>query len=306
MTPENYYSGDTTALDATNEVVNKSSASEGTWKNVALGGSAGILLGSIATTLATSRTHGSSAAVSEETDDAATAESSAEEGTLNGADTATSNVPTATTQATFADETIAVAATVSDDMSFSSAFAAARHEVGTAGAFLWRGNVYSTFTREEWQAMSPQEKADYERHFSWGQHATAHHAEHATTTHYTAAVTPAEEPVTTPADDEVTVITTDEPEVQVLGVVHDTDSGMNFGGMMIDDQIVAFIDVDNDKTFDIVMSDLNHDGELQDNEVADISDRNITVDDLGGFINPDEEMYADQQTVADDLPLIEA
>lgn len=42
---------------------------------------------------------------------------------------------------------------VSDDMSFSQAFASARQEVGAGGIFHWRGQCYGTYYQNEWQSM---------------------------------------------------------------------------------------------------------------------------------------------------------
>lgn len=65
------------------------------------------------------------------------------------------------------DEHIPVATCVDDDMSFSQAFAAARAEVGPGGAFEWHGNLYNTFTAEEWNQLSAEERAEFESHFDW-------------------------------------------------------------------------------------------------------------------------------------------
>lgn len=54
-------------------------------------------------------------------------------------------------------------AAVSDDMSFGEAFATARQAVGGGGVFHWRGNVYNTFTKEEWDAMTPAERNAFAR-----------------------------------------------------------------------------------------------------------------------------------------------
>lgn len=43
---------------------------------------------------------------------------------------------------------------VSDDMSFSEAFAAARDQVGAGGLFEWHGQTYNTFYEDEWQDAS--------------------------------------------------------------------------------------------------------------------------------------------------------
>lgn len=50
---------------------------------------------------------------------------------------------------------------IDDSMSFSDAFAAARAEVGPGGVFQWHGGIYGTYTADEWNAMSAEEKADF-------------------------------------------------------------------------------------------------------------------------------------------------
>lgn len=44
-----------------------------------------------------------------------------------------------------------------DEMSFGDAFAAARENLGPGETFEWHGNVYSTYTAEEWNAAHPSE-----------------------------------------------------------------------------------------------------------------------------------------------------
>jgi len=50
---------------------------------------------------------------------------------------------------------------VSDSMSFSQAFAAARAEVGPGGVFAWHGGIYGTYYETEWDAMSDEQKLAY-------------------------------------------------------------------------------------------------------------------------------------------------
>lgn len=50
---------------------------------------------------------------------------------------------------------------VSDEMSFSEAFATAREEVGAGGVFSWKGNVYNTYTEDEWTNMSDADQDAY-------------------------------------------------------------------------------------------------------------------------------------------------
>lgn len=52
-------------------------------------------------------------------------------------------------------------AAVNDDMSFGEAFAAARAEVGPGGVFHWHGGIYNTYTADEWNAMSVDQKHDF-------------------------------------------------------------------------------------------------------------------------------------------------
>lgn len=54
-----------------------------------------------------------------------------------------------------------VATGVDDSMSFNEAFAAARHEVGPGGLFVWHGNTYGTYYGNEWNAMTPEEREQY-------------------------------------------------------------------------------------------------------------------------------------------------
>ena len=63
------------------------------------------------------------------------------------------------------DTTIEIleAHSVTDDMSFSEAFTAARNEVGPGGAFVWHGQVYGTYRGDdpEWQEMSAEARAEH-------------------------------------------------------------------------------------------------------------------------------------------------
>ena len=64
------------------------------------------------------------------------------------------------------DGEIPVADSVTDDMSFSEAFSAAREEVGPGGVFEWNGNVYNTYYAEEWENMSEEEREEFASHLN--------------------------------------------------------------------------------------------------------------------------------------------
>lgn len=109
------------------------------WKHVTLGGVSGILMGAgllyAGQALAATKTD-----VLEETADASTAEAQ---------------------QADSATESALPVAQIHNDMSFGEAFAAARAEVGPGGVFIWHGGIYNTYTADEWNAMTPQQKNDF-------------------------------------------------------------------------------------------------------------------------------------------------
>lgn len=54
-----------------------------------------------------------------------------------------------------------IAHNIQDSMSFAEAFSTARQEVGAGGAFVWRGNVYDTYYREEWDLLSALQREQY-------------------------------------------------------------------------------------------------------------------------------------------------
>lgn len=264
-----------------------------TWRKVGTGLGMGILLGST-TSFVTSSAFANDG---ENVNDGEDIQGEAAQGT--------------NTQATYqedhpwADTEIQVASNVNDDMSFSEAFAAARAEVGPGGAFEWHGNVYGTYTAEEWDNLSVEQREEYNEHFNWNNHTTSETTN--TTSNDNVEVVAAEDNnvagtshTTTESnvDVEVEVVDSD-PEVQIHGVVHDDETGANLGAMVVDDQEVVLIDVDGEGTFDYMASDLNHDGELTDNEIADISNEQLSVAQFEDQSFGNDTMYASTDGTTD-------
>ena len=118
---------------------NENKSENNAWKHVTLGGVSGILMGAgllyagqaVAATTQEADTN-------EESADAAPAEDG-----VSGA-----QLPVAQ---------------LHNDLSFAEAFAAARAEVGPGGVFLWHGGIYNTYTAEEWDAMTAEQKSDFAR-----------------------------------------------------------------------------------------------------------------------------------------------
>ena len=269
------YNNENTKTEETETSDNKDNAAKGEkpiWKKVAVGAGSGIFLGSAATLLSASAPLGH-----------AEGENAEEEGSE--------------THPEWTDGEVSVASSVSDDMSFSEAFTAARTEVGSGGVFEWHGNIYSTFTEDEWNGMTAEQIDEYGSHFSWhsdnSSTETASSTHSSTSSHSAHATDEVEVSEVTQAShtEEVAVVDVD-PEVEVLGVVHDEESGANIAGLAVDGQEVVLIDVNGDETFDVMGADVNGDQQLTQNEMVDISGQNITVNDLGGISNPDGSLYA--------------
>lgn len=269
------YNNENKKTEETETSDNKDNVAKGKksiWKKVAVGAGSGILLGSAATLLSASAPLGH-----------AEGENAEEEGSE--------------THPEWTDGEVSVASSVSDDMSFSEAFTAARTEVGSGGVFEWHGNIYSTFTEDEWNGMTAEQIDEYGSHFSWhsdnSSTETASSTHSSTSSHSAHATDEVEVSEVTQAShtEEVAVVDVD-PEVEVLGVVHDEESGANIAGLAVDGQEVVLIDVNGDETFDVMGADVNGDQQLTQNEMVDISGQNITVNDLGGISNPDGSLYA--------------
>lgn len=145
---------------------------------------------------------------------------------------------------------------VTDDMTFSEAFAAARAEVGPGGAFVWHGQVYGTYRADdpEWLAMSDEERAEHSHEILSHVHATPY--------------APVEN------DD------TDDVEVHILGVgdIETSDGSVaQIGVGLVNDHSAVFADTDGDDVVDTVMIDSNNNNHFEPSETYDAR---ITMDDL--------------------------
>ncbi|MEM7655232.1 MAG: hypothetical protein AAF399_03820 [Bacteroidota bacterium] len=58
-------------------------------------------------------------------------------------------------------QAISLSTIVHDGMNFDEAFGNAREELGAGGTFVWRGNIYGTYYKEEWENLSTVAKNDY-------------------------------------------------------------------------------------------------------------------------------------------------
>lgn len=254
-TVENNTENDATQLN--DEAVEEPVKSKKSWGRVAAGFGGGIVMGSLATILT------ASSKVPENIED------------NNGEEELQSEV-----EVPGLIGEIQVAQNVTDDMSFNEAFAAARAEVGGGGAFVWHGNVYNTYTADEWDAMTDEQRDAYIDNFQ--SQATG------IDTHVAQNVEPVDNGLnvidTVPADNYNDIAQATTPEVEVIGMAQD-ESGALVAGIRVDGQEALIVDLDANNVADVIVSDLNGDGYISDSEIGFITDGGIYMSDLAAMQN---------------------
>ena len=133
-----------------------------------------------------------------------------------------------------------------DDESFSEAFADARADIGPGGFFEWRGDVYNTYYKEEWESMSSEEQHEFMESV-------------VDNTHFEDAHEMDIVDIIDGLDDDDLVIDGDD-EIDV-----------------IEEEVVVIddVDIDDHDDDDLVDDDLvddSHDGDFDDDDISDIED----------------------------------
>ena len=198
----------------------------------------------------------------------------------------------------------------SEDLSFGQAFEAARAELGPGGVFRWHGNVYNTYTVEEWNAMSHHEQQQFvarmEPEVTVDEIDTqqmgyaARHEEDVAVNQQNlvggnddvkespempdedvVVATPDSQPDS--GDDDVRIVGQERlmaPNGQYIGVEEVEHNGRR----------VTIIDVDNDGYGDYAMSDLNQNGRPDEGEVIDLHTGEIVAFDQERTSAPEEDV----------------
>lgn len=269
---------ETTVMNEQQPVENKKVNKNNTWKPVVIGGVSGIAFGGVATAAVAATTNHTS-------EDAENGET-----TLTGV-----------SGSAHVDGSVPVAQ-VSDDISFSEAFHAAHEQVGPGGVFVWHGQVYSTFTEDEWNSMTPAEQAEFGNHvhvqYDEPSHASAQpvaqsaHAVEVVSEPSTNTGTHAEqvanaetqEPQVTVAQQPESMNVTEgeipqvEPEVLAYETVSGADgSQMDVAVVSVGGQAVGVYDVNQDGTADLLVADENNNQQIEENEIHDISSENVSM-----------------------------
>lgn len=175
-----------------------------------------------------------------------------------------------------------------DADNFSDAFAQARAQVGPGGVFEYNGQIYATYTAEEWNGMSQDERVDFQSHVY--DVAPSHHSEpahQAEPSHVDYAQTSVESvepaPEVVAVNEEMIDVEPVDNVIHVLGVEtvqDDNGNVMNVALVEHDGDQAILLDVDNDGTIDVLLHDDNADGYLQESEIYDVSDAGVEVADL--------------------------
>lgn len=164
----------------------------------------------------------------------------------------------------------------SADKSFEEAFEDARAQLGPGALFRWHGGIYHTYTEEEWGNMSQQERDEFnqkiqpilseeqtiENHETLASNNHASHVQPDTETEHVTKVV---------HEDNFSIASEEHRTINGVDVIvgHGTHNGHE----------VALIDIDKDGKYDYYVQDLNNDGSISENELVEVTDKNITVHD---------------------------
>lgn len=173
------------------------------------------------------------------------------------------------------DEGLRVAQ-VDDDEPFNEAFADARAQVGPGGVFEWHGKVYGTFYKDEWDQMSAEERAEWQSKVDYNdlrdENEAQQYAQHQDTQ--------AQEPVQNANVHQTSQSQEQEPAVEIADI-RKVDVDGNGNGQL--DTVVElnngvmFADLDHNGVADVAAADVNGDGMISNDEVADVRAENIVM-----------------------------
>ena len=201
---------------------------------------------------------------------------------------------------------VQVAHNVTNDMSFSEAFAAARAEVGPGGAFVWHGNVYGTYRGDdpEWQEMSAEDRAAHSQLIM----SQVHREPYEPTENEPEITLNPNEPQDTTVSEPEPEDTDGEVDVHIVGVgLVETEDGdyIEVAHGDVNGQAAVFADSDGDGEVDTVLIDENGDGNIDYDEVYDAEGSGIMMSDLemAAMENAQgmgDELYADMPDYTND------
>ena len=189
-----------------------------------------------------------------------------------------------------------------DSQSFSDAFHAAREEVGPGGVFTWHGGIYNTYTKEEWDAMTNDQKDAF---------AQSVRPEVNVESIDETKITESAPDIETNDFAQESGTDTDKPDddVQILEAQHETTPTDNpdvdiLGYGEVEGHAAVALDIDGDGQADVAVIDADDSGTVTDPDVVvDSSGQAVTVGDLEAMSGSGAESYAaENPDVAPDMP----
>ena len=199
---------------------------------------------------------------------------------------------------------VQVAQSVTDDMSFNEAFAAARGEVGPGGAFVWHGHVYGTYRGDdpEWQEMSDEARAEHSQMIL----SQVHPASYTPTENEPEIVEVTEEAPSEGVDNSAET----DIDIHIVGIVQgQTGDGspVTAGYGAMDGHYAEFVDSDGDGEVDTVLIDANDNQILDDGEVVPVPGSGLTVENMAAeaqanaaSASVDDALYGDMPDYTND------
>ena len=187
-------------------------------------------------------------------------------------------------------------AEVSDDMSFDEAFASARKQVGAGGVFEWRGKLYGTYYKNEWDAMSQADKDQYAANVFGTPQAKVHNENIQEQPQKDMAEdTDAEQNTNVQKVSDQTNNQQDRAEAgsdeggryniqQVYGVRTVTDNNGNPMTMVeakVNGHNAILCDINQDDKIDSMAIDANDDGQITQDEIIPVPQGSVLVSELG-------------------------
>ena len=195
-------------------------------------------------------------------------------------------------------------ASVSDDLSFGEAFQQARAEVGPGGVFHWHGGIYNTYSADEWNAMTVEQKHDFAEQVQPevrpDELSTPTDADtHVVVVHHVYENAPAPEvhqAADTSSDVQVANQQTAESSEQ--------DADVHIVGYgEVEGHVAVGLDTNNDGQADVAIIDVDDSGNLSDPDVVVDSNGNMaTYGQIVNGQNPNLTASMENPDVAPDMP----
>ena len=282
---ETMYNGSTVVNEEQPQVENNGKKKP-SWATIGLGAATGILMGAGAIYAATA-SKGDEEPVAnaekEEPTDQQLAEN-VEETTTETVET----VETVTTEVAQAAPAVhhvtpavvghVAVADVTPGMSFSDAFEEARAEVGPGGLFYWRGGIYCTYTKEEWDSMSDAQKHQFASKVNPQYGVSDIHVAQITEEHPEIYITANEVHI---HDDGYTITDPDEPLVYVgseEGVFDGKDVSIDH--IIYDGHKGAIVDYKDENEHDFAVVDMNDNENVDNGEILDLETGELLATDF--------------------------